>query len=106
MASANSLAEKLNPGRFTAMSGKMAALVAYVLEEHWTNPAIAELVISSDGFVLAREAGDVGCNDFIGSAEDLERNVRNLLDAAELLPEEADAWHSRYRLRVTDFRNG
>ena len=86
------------------MSGKMAAIVAYVLEEHWTNPAIAELVISGDGFVLAGIEGDVGCNDFIGSAEDLERNVSNLLAAADLSPEEAAAWHSRYRLRVTDFR--
>jgi len=104
MASADGLTEKLDPGRFTEMSAKMAAIVAYVLEEHWTNPEIAELVITSDGAVLARIDGDVGCNNCIGSAEDLERNVRNLLAAAELPSEEADAWHSRYRLRVTDYR--
>ena len=37
------LAEKLHPSRFTEMSPFMAAIVAYVLGEAWTNPAIAEI---------------------------------------------------------------
>ena len=98
------LATKLHPRRFTAMSGRMAALVAYVLGEHWTEPEIAELHITGDGFVLARQDGDVGCNDFIGSVQDLERNTANLLAAAELTEEERKVWAFLYRTRVTDWR--
>jgi urease accessory protein UreF len=88
------------------MSGKMAAIVGYILGEHWTEPEVAELVITSDGLVLARERGDCGCNTIIGSAQDLERNVSNLLYAATLTPEERQQWEALYRLRVTDWRNG
>ncbi|MEE9199155.1 MAG: hypothetical protein V3U26_05100 [Dehalococcoidia bacterium] len=100
------LATKLHPKGFTGMSGKMAAIVAYVLGEHWTEPELAELHVTSDGFVLARKAGDVGCNDWIGSAQDLERNVSNLLYAADVTPEERQKWEELYRLRITDWRNG
>ena len=48
------LAAKLHPDRYTAMSGKMAAIVAYILGDRWTEPAISELVVTSDGFVLAQ----------------------------------------------------
>ncbi len=36
-----SLTEKLHPDRFTAMSPKMTAIIAYVLGEEWTEPHIA-----------------------------------------------------------------
>jgi hypothetical protein len=42
------LARKLHPSRFTAMSGKMAAIVAHIIGQRWTNPAIVELVATSD----------------------------------------------------------
>ena len=82
------LAQKLNPARFTAISGKMAALVGYFLGETFTEPAIASLVVTSDGFVLAMHEGDIGYNAFIGSAFDLRRNWKALLDAAGLTAEE------------------
>lgn len=63
-----SLQDKLRPGRFTAMSHKMAAIVGCILSEEWTRPRLAELVQTSDGFVLGRIAGDCGCNEFIGVA--------------------------------------
>lgn len=100
------LATKLHPSGFTEMSGKMAAIVAYVLGEHWTEPELAEIHVSADGFVLARQAGDVGCNEWIGSVQDLERNVATLLRAAELTPEQCQNWQELYRRRVTDWRNG
>ena len=46
------LAEKLHPDRFSAMSGKMAAIIGYILGESWTEPEIAALSVTSDGFVL------------------------------------------------------
>jgi hypothetical protein len=51
------LIDKLRPDRFSAMSGKMAAIVGYILNEPFSDPAISELVVTSDGFVLrARSA--------------------------------------------------
>ena len=98
------LAQKLHPGRFPGMSPKMAAIVSYVLGEgEWTDPAIQEMAIASDGGVLAGHVGDVGLNDFIGSAEDLERNVRNLLDVAGLTDEERAEWDRIYG-KIIDWR--
>jgi hypothetical protein len=69
------LLEKLRPDRFTAMSGKMAAIVGYILDERFTDPAINELVVTSDGFVLAQKRGQVGANEMIGEEVDLNRNL-------------------------------
>lgn len=101
------LGQKLNPRRFTAMSGKMAAIVGCILGDEapfTTQPAIAELVITSDGALLARHAGDVGANEFIGSADDLERNITQLEIAAGLTPDEVDQFDALIRTRVIDWR--
>jgi hypothetical protein len=81
------------------MSGRMAAIVAYVLDEHWTDPEIAWLSVSSDGHVVSDA-------HFLGSSDDLDRNVRNLLDAADLSPEQRAEWAARYCAKVDDWRNG
>lgn len=86
-----SLIAKLNPSRFTAMSGKMAAIVGCIIGEQLTDPQIDQLLVTSDGGLLARLEGDVGFNDFIGTFEDLKRNWQDLLAAADLKPEEL-AW--------------
>lgn len=57
------LVDKLRPDRFTAMSGKMAAIVGYILDERFSDPAISELVVTSDGFVLAQTEGEVGATE-------------------------------------------
>jgi len=100
----SSLAKKLNPSRFSAMSGKMAAIVAYILGEKWTDPAINDMAITSDGFLLAQHEGDMGLNDFMGAASDLERNVANLMIAAELTEGEQAEWQRLYKARITDWR--
>ena len=51
------LADKLHPNRFPGMSGRMAAIVGYILGEEWSRPRIAELVVTSDGWLLARTWG-------------------------------------------------
>jgi len=98
------LSEKLSPRRLPGMSGKLAAIVGCILGEQWTQPSIAALVITSDGFVLARNRGEVGFNAFIGTAEDLERNWNSLLDAAGLTSEERQEADRRYRRVVRDYR--
>ena len=60
------LADKLHPDRFSSMSGRMAAIVAYVLGESWTEPAIESLSVTSDGFVTTE-------SEFIREAADLDR---------------------------------
>jgi hypothetical protein len=83
------LAGKLHPDRFSAMSGKMAAIVGYILGESWTEPEIAALSVTSDGFVLTDA-------EFFGEAADLDRNLLNLLVAAEVTPEERADFERRY----------
>ncbi|MBC8738543.1 hypothetical protein F6X40_17425 [Paraburkholderia sp. UCT31] len=96
----DSLKAKLNPQRFQQMSSKMAALVGFILNEEFTSPAIAEVSITSDGYVLAREGDDIGANAFLGAYADLESNFRRLVDVAGLTPEEAEEFSRLYREHV------
>ena len=82
------LAKKLHPSRFTAMSGKMTAIVACIVGEQWTIPAIVELVTTSDGHLLACHEGDSGCNEYLGTVDSLKSNWARLLEVADLTPEE------------------
>jgi hypothetical protein len=94
------LAEKLHPTRFTRMSNKMAAIVGCILGQHWTSPAIAELVVTSDGHVLGRNVGDCGHNAYIGTIVDLEANWQRLLDAAGLTVAERQEAEAAYERAV------
>ena len=66
------------------MSGKMAAVVGYVLGANFVDPAITEINVTSDGFVLARVQGDAGASRFIGNYADLLRNWLHLVGTAGL----------------------
>jgi hypothetical protein len=98
------LIDKLHPRRFPGMSGKMAAIVGFILGETWTKPSIVELHITSDGHVLAGNEPDCGCNRYIGLAADLERNWLALLDVAELTDDEQADAKQHYRQAITDHR--
>lgn len=94
--------EKLDPRNFTGMSSQMAALVAHVVEEvpFTTDPAIAELAVTSDDLVMARTTGHVGANVLIGSLSDFVRNWDNLIDAAGLTLDEEIALRGWLEARV------
>lgn len=94
------LVEKLRPDRFTAMSGKMAAIVGYILGERFSEPAITELVVTSDGFVLAQSEGHIGANDLIGAEADLNRNLLSLIEAAGLSDDEIREFGRLQRERI------
>ena len=94
------LIDKLRPDRFTAMSGKMAAIVGYILDQRFSDPAISEIVVTSDGFVLAQTEGEVGANDMIGEEADLNRNLLSLIEAAGLSEEEIREFGSLQRERI------
>lgn len=95
------LSEKLSPNRFTAMSGKMAAIVGYIIDEKFTDPEIEDMTITSDHFVLAQKKGDIGYNDFIGHEVELRSNWYNLLDAADLTDEEYNAAMNNFERKIT-----
>jgi hypothetical protein len=94
------LIDKLRPERFTAMSGRMAAIVGYILDERFAEPAITELVVTSDGFVLAQSEGDVGANDLVGEESDLNRNLLTLVEAAGLSEDEVHEFGRLQRERI------
>ena len=100
----NQLVTKLRPDRFTAMSGRMAAIVGYILDERFSDPAISELVVTSDGFVLAQSEGEVGANGLIGSETDLNRNLLDLITAAGLSAEEIEEFGRLQRKRIPRYR--
>lgn len=80
----DTLKEKMNPKRFTAMSPRMASIVAYILGESWVTPQVSGLMVTSDKFVLASVKGDCGYNHFIGAESDLQSNWNRLLGCAGL----------------------
>ena len=94
------LIEKLRPDRFTAMSGRMAAIVGYILDERFSDPAFSELVVTSDGFVLAQTEGEVGANEMIGEESDLNRNLLSLIEAAGLTDDEIREFGRLQRERI------
>lgn len=95
-----SLQKKLHPGRFSAMSPKMAAIVGFIVGCTWTKPNIVSLTITSDGFLLT----DYG-NQLIGTASDLERNWSKLLEVADLTAEEEELASELFREKISDWRN-
>lgn len=84
----SALVQKLNPSRFPRMSGLMAAIVGFVLETRFSQTCIAEIVITSDGFLLARAEDEVVANHFVGSHADLTRNWNALIATAGLTTSE------------------
>ena len=99
------LIAKLHPKRYPNMSGKMTAIVGCILRRRWTRPTIAELVITSDGWVLARDEGQVTFDSIIGTAADLERNWIALLDVAGLTSEEREEADKHYGQAIRDCRH-
>lgn len=93
----NCLVEKLHPRRFPGMSGKMAAILGYILDEVWTNPQIYALAVTRDGHLVTTDA-------YLGAAADLDANLSRLFDAAGLGPGERVEFWQRYYRRVDDWR--
>jgi hypothetical protein len=96
-----SLAEKLNPARFSGMSPLMAAIVGFILNESFTEPSIAELTVSEfESFVYIRQEGAIGF-DGIQSLNDLRNNRNRLMDAAELTADERAEAVTLFNAKVT-----
>ena len=96
------LAKKLHPSRFTAMSGRMAAIVAYIVGQRWTSPVIVELMATSDGHLLACHEGDCGCNHYLGTVDQLKSNWGRLLGAAGLTSKERESAKRLFQRVISD----
>lgn len=79
-----SLVEKLRPSRFPEISGKMAAILGYVLGANFIDPAIEEISVKTDGSVMARVAGYGETKRVIGNYPKLLREWLQLVAAAGL----------------------
>lgn len=54
------------------------AVLAFLLDQQWTAPAIAEIILTSDGHLLVRHEDEIGASFFPGSREDLRDNIRGV----------------------------
>jgi hypothetical protein len=97
------LAEKFHPTRFRT-GDQMTAILAFLFDEEWTSPSIAEIHVTSDGFLLARNSDDCGCNDILGGVSDLKRNLNGCAEAAELTPDEKSQLLGLCVDRIQDWR--
>ncbi len=75
----------------------MTAIVSYILGESCTDPVISAPSVTTDGFVTTP-------SEFLGEAADLDRNLLNLLVAADLDQVERAEFERRYGERVDDWR--
>ena len=98
------LVDRLHPRCFPGMSGKMAAVVGYILGEALDKPCIVELVVTSDGWVLARNDGQHRVRHHRRHGGRPGSQLGNLLRAAGLTSEEQQEVGERYRQAVKSCR--
>lgn len=74
------LIQKLAPDRFRT-GGKFHALLAYLLRQDWMEPKIISLSVTSDGYLIARDAerGFEGGGRFLGQVADLRQNITGMV---------------------------
>ena len=86
------LAIKLGPERFPTISGTMFACLGALLDDKMSEPQLASIVATSDGWRIGRDEGDAGFNETIGAFEAFERNALGMADAAGDLTKEEYAF--------------
>ena len=77
------LLAKLNPERFPNISLHMAAVMGYLLDQTYTEPAIVELQMTADDAVIGRTSDQIK-SFYLGEGADLRANLRRLGMAAGL----------------------
>ena len=104
-------AERINP-RNLGFSPRMAAIVGAVIGHDYgvrdrKGGQITSLSITSDGYVVAHSTASDGGGAFLGSADDLDRNLEQftmaLHDAAS--DEDAEEFERLVKANVRDWRN-
>jgi hypothetical protein len=97
------LTQKLHPNRFSGMSTAMAAIVGFIIGERFTQPSIAEIVVTSDGLVLARTDGEASETHLIGSYADVLQNWLRLIAVAGLSASELTEAQASFAAKIGFF---
>jgi hypothetical protein len=95
-----SLIEKLQPSRFPGMPRKLAAFVGFVVGARYSNPAIAEVTVASDGTVVARIEGESAANHALGNYVDVLRTWARVVADAGLTDQEFYELQALFAQRV------
>lgn len=105
------LAERINP-RNLGFSPKMVAIVGAIIGHDYgvrdrKGGRLTSLSITSDGFVTASSTASDGGGAFIGSADDLDRNLEQFVMVLhdDVSDEDAEEFERRYKVNVTDWRS-
>lgn len=103
---ASEFAERVNPRKFN-FSPKLTAIVGAILGHDYgvtdrRGGRLTSLSITSDGFVTCGSTASSGGGAFIGSAEDLDRNLD--VWKAELSAADRAEFERIYKTRVFDYR--
>ena len=75
------LCNKLNPDNFPRMTGKMAAVLGYLLDVSFARPRLTAITVTNDGCMLA-DTDDPRFGCFLGDYRDLIRSWGSLLRAS------------------------
>lgn len=99
-------ADRINPSKFN-FSPKLVAIVGAIIGHDYgvrdrRGGLLSHLSITSDGYVTAASTMSDGGGAFIGSADDLERNLSAY--RAELTAEDRAEFDRLYALSVQDWR--
>ena len=66
------------------ISDQFRAILGCLLEQNWTDPRLVQMVLSPDGHLLGRAEGQATEQVYLGSQDDLTRNIHGLAAVAEL----------------------
>lgn len=100
-------ADRIDPSKFN-FSPKLVAIVGAIIGHDYgvrdgRGGKLSRLSITSDGFVTAASTMSDGGGAFIGSADDLERNLSEY--RTELTDEDRSEFDRLYMANVTDWRS-
>jgi len=70
--------------RAVQVSTHFQAILGCLLGEDWTTPRLIEMVITPDGRMLGRPAGEPSFKAFLGASEDLIKNIHGVAPVADL----------------------
>ena len=107
---AKEFAERINPTNL-GYSPKMTAIVGAIIGHDYgvrdrKGGRLSSLSITSDGYVTAHSTASDGGGAFIGSADDLDRNLADyrFVLGSERSDEDAEEFDRLYAANVTDWR--
>ena len=66
------------------ISDQFRAILGCLLEQDWTTPRLVQMILSPDGHLLGRAEGQATEQVYLGTQEDLTRNIHGLAAVADL----------------------